>query len=981
MRILLRIRLFPAMAVLILVYAVQVALLINDTHHRDAMAQAAMNAELLRNAAAAATPVEQLMNGKIAQFKVLHRIGGELELALEADDTARAAELRRTLADAIDMAGAMVFQVAGTDITGHVTWSSLPMTLPGPDLRDREHIMAILHDAQNEFVGRPVVGRVSNLTTVQFTAAVHDAAGALHGASVVSVDAALLLDLAKQVKLSSNDRMLLLRGDGMILMDSLLNANGTQVATDMTIYRDALRTGYAQAQHRSYRDGRTRQWDARRLSGTDLVIAVGVDVADATSQSDALRDVDWQHVTLLCLAWGLVALLACGALVLLRTLALRSTAAAALAHSEARFRMLADNIQDAVLLCEPSMQIRYASPSTQRLLGVAPDALTSQHLTAFIDPQDAAQVVAFATDRRQRDHDGGITFRMLHASGALIWVWAETSRVDGAVWGAADLVLISLRDETLRHAQASEIAEARAMLSQVVELAPGTLYRGTVLPDLTLRIDYVAENASLLFGTRAGEVFGPAGLIMHHPHWVQSRTEYLAQATHEDEFSLRLRVRLPDGQSRALYDCFRVVRLPDGGRQVIGFLTDITREEAAKAALQQAELQLHNLTTVAPGLLFSAQMHTDPQANPRITVQAVYGDIARVLRVRHGLDGGAGFLAACLAAAPAEEQARAVDQIDMTGESIIDVKLPQDADGQSAEPTTAGAHWLRLKMRGLRNDNSMPTLDDDGQVIRLVGYAMDVTAEKAAEQVMRETSRLVTLGEMATGMAHEMNQPLASISMAAENLVDMLDDQPLPIERLRQKLRKIAAEALRAGRVMEHMRVFARASPPSAQIGQVMLAEVVHNAAGMLDMRLRLANVALTIDLPADLPPVRARAIPLEQVLINLIANAADAYGQSRLNSPPRRVTIRARQRGDRLVLNVIDQAGGIPDAVCKHLFEPFFTTKEPGKGTGLGLSICWSIVTEMQGTISVINHDGGAVFEVVLPLVGSASGALLPNS
>jgi C4-dicarboxylate-specific signal transduction histidine kinase len=216
---------------------------------------------------------------------------------------------------------------------------------------------------------------------------------------------------------------------------------------------------------------------------------------------------------------------------------------------------------------------------------------------------------------------------------------------------------------------------------------------------------------------------------------------------------------------------------------------------------------------------------------------------------------------------------------------------------------------------------------------------------------------------MATGMAHELNQPLSSISFAAQNAELRLARQPLDMPALAAKLEKIVQEARRASKLVEHMRIFARNE--REELRPVPWRAVLEAAEEMLRPRLR--GCTLAVALPDDLPDVMGAPIPMEQVLLNLILNAVDAYDGTAPDAP-RRVTVQGRVESGAVVLRVADRAGGIPAHLLSRVFEPFFTTKPPGQGTGLGLALCFGTIVEMGGTITAGNEDGGAVFEIRLP-------------
>ncbi|MEI6160530.1 MAG: ATP-binding protein, partial [Roseococcus sp.] len=241
----------------------------------------------------------------------------------------------------------------------------------------------------------------------------------------------------------------------------------------------------------------------------------------------------------------------------------------------------------------------------------------------------------------------------------------------------------------------------------------------------------------------------------------------------------------------------------------------------------------------------------------------------------------------------------------------------------------------------------------------------DVTRERALADQLAQAAKLASLGEVATGMAHELNQPLSTISMAAENLGRAMARLPEVTPRMRQKVSLITDQAHRAAGIIDHMRVFGRVSsdPPEP----LQLEPLLHAIPDLTSARLRSSPVRLELAVPEDLPAFMGRTGPLEQVMVTLLANACDAYDAMGQASPKaeRIVRITATPAEGEICITVSDHAGGIPDDIKARIFEPFFTTKPVGQGTGLGLSISYGLVTEMGGTITAENQDGGACFTI----------------
>jgi two-component system C4-dicarboxylate transport sensor histidine kinase DctB len=223
-----------------------------------------------------------------------------------------------------------------------------------------------------------------------------------------------------------------------------------------------------------------------------------------------------------------------------------------------------------------------------------------------------------------------------------------------------------------------------------------------------------------------------------------------------------------------------------------------------------------------------------------------------------------------------------------------------------------------------------------------------------------QAGKLAGLGQMSAALSHEFNQPLAAAKTYADSAAMLIDRKRL--EEAGDNLKRISSLIDRMAAISKHLRNFAR--KPNEKLGPVALEEVLRDTLEIVSARLAIAGAKIVADLGTPPPVVRAGSVRLQQVLVNIISNAADAVE----GLDDRRIHVSARQRGTRVVIEIRDHGPGVPAAIAERIFDPFFTTKGIGKGLGLGLSISYNIIKDFDGNLAVTNHpDGGALFRIEL--------------
>ena len=247
----------------------------------------------------------------------------------------------------------------------------------------------------------------------------------------------------------------------------------------------------------------------------------------------------------------------------------------------------------------------------------------------------------------------------------------------------------------------------------------------------------------------------------------------------------------------------------------------------------------------------------------------------------------------------------------------------------------------------------------------VVAIGQDLSQIEALQRQIVRAERLATLGELAAGVVHELNNPLTSITVYADYLVRKLDAKGAEDGDL-EKLRRIGASAQRILRFSRDLVQYAR--PSSQDLGPIDLASVVRQSVSICEHLVERGGITLDVAVDPELPVIHAIGGQLEQVLINLITNAVHAVENGERGG---RVEVRAQaDTPSTVLLEVADSGPGISEVDRERIFEPFFTTKSDGKGTGLGLPIVRNIVDQHRGEILVSRSDlGGAAFRVILPV------------
>jgi histidine kinase len=368
---------------------------------------------------------------------------------------------------------------------------------------------------------------------------------------------------------------------------------------------------------------------------------------------------------------------------------------------------------------------------------------------------------------------------------------------------------------------------------------------------------------------------------------------------------------------------------------------DITRMKQLEERLEKSERKYYAIFNNIPNAVFVLNMNTLEILDCNKSVKDVYG----------------------------------FEKDEITGRSFLDLFLDEEKDHYAFKIMTSAyvnqAKHVDKDGKTLFAAIRVSPSEYLGQKVLLVTTS-DITKRLEAEQQLIHAGKMATLGEMATGIAHELNQPLSVIKTASNFCLKKINSNEIIEDKdLYTMLEKIDRNVNRSANIISHMRQFARKS--DVVLAEVQINDVLKRAFDIFSQQLKVRGIDVAWDIEQNLPTIMADPSRLEQVFINLLLNARDAIEEKWWSPEPamglKKITLKTTLEGNTVVVEVRDTGVGVSEDIADKLFEPFFTTKEVGKGTGLGLSISYGIIKDCQGDIKVnMNEQGETCFRITFP-------------
>ncbi|WP_185265917.1 PAS domain-containing sensor histidine kinase [Halopseudomonas xiamenensis] len=588
----------------------------------------------------------------------------------------------------------------------------------------------------------------------------------------------------------------------------------------------------------------------------------------------------------------------------------------------------------------PATQRLSMAPSLASMLGLQLDAdgtLRLEDILARLTPLDREQLKWRLEETAER----GLAFNQVVClrgnNGEEQWF-----RLRAEALGKRERKVIgyAININDLRQLQA-ETATARARLEGLLDNAPAVIFVQRYEAGV-LTFEFCSASLYRLLGWTLKDLQDNSFASFIHPEdrdLYYDRTRALLQTGYA---SSRYRVRDRQNTWHWLLDEAKLLRDAQGSPvEVVGLLMDVTEATQASEKVRKSEERYRILVEDSPAIICRYLPDLTLTFANRPMIEALGLGEAPLEGINLGQ-----FLQS------EDRQAELRRLARMTPEAPV-----SNVEFCPQLPGNRRAWWVWAE-RGV--------FDEAGRLIEVQAVGRDDTEVHDARELLYQSAKMATLGEMATGLAHEMNQPLTVMRMALTNLGKRLDNDEMTIEYLREKLKRVENQVNRASRIVDHVRIFGRRSESRGVLFDP--AKSVEEAVALVREGMLQKRISMEVELES-VPAIKGHHDRLEQVLINLLLNAQYAVDERRNREPEHRPWIKAcaRERGGMVIIEVEDNGGGITPDLLDRIFEPFVTTKPVGEGTGLGLSVSYGIIHQMRGELAVKNTGQGARFSIAL--------------
>jgi two-component system NtrC family sensor kinase len=663
---------------------------------------------------------------------------------------------------------------------------------------------------------------------------------------------------------------------------------------------------------KAFKDGKSHTAERQRLSPSG-------EVAFFENTANPIRDSRGNIVS--CLEIG-------------RNITEQKQAEQALADEATRRRILVDQSRDGIVVLDQDGKVYEANQSFADMLGYSSEE--ARQLKVFdweyLFPREQVLEMIRTVD------EAGDNFETQHRrkDGSTFNVEISTN---AATFAGQKLIFCVCRDITERKRAEEALRESEEFRSSLLANSPNPI--GVINPDSSLR--YVNPALEKITGFTAAELIGKKA---PYPYWTQETLrktimDFRKAMRHGDQKSEEL-FKKKNGQRFWVKITSIPVMNDDEFKYLLTNWVDITKRKQVEEALRQSERKYKNLAEATSDWIWE----TDEKGmftfvSPKIKDLLGYED-KEIIGKMKTLD--------LVPKAEAREWLKRFKKINARREPFSGFEI---------------AHRHKDGSPVIFEISGIPNFDSDGNFNGYVGINKNITERKRMEEQLMLTDRLASIGELASGIAHELNNPLTSVIGFSQLLLE--EDIP---QNFKEDLGTIYGEAQRASSIVKNLLTFARKHAPMRQLSQVN--SIIEDVLKLRAYEHKVNNIEMEKRFAADLPEIMVDYFQMQQVFLNLIVNAEAAMLEANGRG---KMVIATSRHNHTIKVSIADNGPGIAKENLRRVFDPFFTTKEVGKGTGLGLSICHGIVAEHGGRIyaeGAVNE--GATFVVELPLNGTPS-------
>ena len=600
----------------------------------------------------------------------------------------------------------------------------------------------------------------------------------------------------------------------------------------------------------------------------------------------------------------------------------------ALRDSEDIYRMLIDTTHESVVIAQDGL-IKFANTLTLGLLGYSEQEIIDKPFHQFIHPDDRSMVVE---NYKKRIANAAIqprySFRVVTRDGMARWVEINAALFE---WHGKPATLSFLNDFTQRK-------QAEDALKESEELFRSLIYNSS---DLTLLTNekgittFCSPQCERVIGYPCEKFIGQMMPDIIHPDDEEKCRKAWHQVLHEGLEIREFEYRIVDNEEKVR--CLsHTANLIKSGDKILGIqntIRNITERKISEQALKVSEEKYKTMLNASPDGIFLVNMKGIITEVSEIGLELLGAD------TRNDLVG------------------KNIFQFVPSDEKLIIKEIIEKALNEGLAQNIGVK--IRKKNKSLFSGEISATLiqGEGGAPLSFMIIIRDISQRKKIETKQIHADRMANLGEMASGIAHEINQPLNIISMVMDKILfEFTKTETIEIEFLKNKSNKIFENITRMRNIIDHIRAFSRTDDDFV-LTPFDINSSIENATSMIMEQFKYLGINLSLQLEKQIPQIFGNTYKFEQVILNLLVNAKDAVIERKSKQEEyfeMIIGIRSYQENQFLIVEVTDNGIGISNDDINNIILPFYTTKDEGKGTGLGLSICYQIIKQMDGTIDI---------------------------